>query len=82
MQILVTDGHLPYPFGWETTGYEVRDLAATMEKAKAAGDKILSPPYATDDKRMSAIVQFPGGYMQRYMRVWAVSISSKPPSGD
>ncbi len=63
MQILVTDGHLPYPFGWETTGYEVRDLAATLEKAKAAGVKILSPPYATDDKRMSAIVQFPGGYI-------------------
>jgi len=63
MQVLVTDGHLPYPFGHETTGYEVRDLGATLEKAKAAGVKIVSAPYATDDKRMSAIVEFPGGYI-------------------
>ena len=63
MQVLVTDGHLPYPFGRETTGYEVRDLAATLEKAKGAGVKILSAPNATDDGRMSAIVEFPGGYV-------------------
>jgi predicted enzyme related to lactoylglutathione lyase len=63
MQVSVTDGHLRYPFGREITGYEVHDLAATLEKAKAAGVKILSAPYATDDKRMSAIVEFPGGYV-------------------
>ena len=63
MQVLVTDGHLPYPFGRETTGYEVRDLAATLEKAKGVGVKILSAPNATDDGRMSAIVEFPGGYV-------------------
>src|SRR5277367_2416155 len=63
MQVLVTDGHLPYPFGHETTGYEVHDLPATLEKAKGAGVKILSAPCATDDGRMSAIVEFPGGYM-------------------
>jgi hypothetical protein len=63
MLVLVTDGHLPYPFGRETTGYEVRNLAATVEKAKAAGVKILSAPYVTDDKRMSVIVEFPGGYI-------------------
>jgi predicted enzyme related to lactoylglutathione lyase len=63
MQVLVTDGHLPYPFGREVTGYEVRELVATLEKAKAAGVKILSGPYATDDGRMSAIVEFPGGYI-------------------
>jgi predicted enzyme related to lactoylglutathione lyase len=62
MQVLVTDGHLPYPFGHETTGYGVRDLAATLEKAKAAGVKILSAPYATGD-RNTAIVEFPGGYI-------------------
>jgi len=37
MQVLVTDGHLPYPFGCEITGYQVRDLAATLAKATAAG---------------------------------------------
>src|SRR5271156_900775 len=63
MQVLVTDGHLPYPFGHEITGYEVRDLVATLEKAKAAGVTILSAPYATDDGRMSAFVEFPGGYI-------------------
>jgi predicted enzyme related to lactoylglutathione lyase len=62
MQVLVTDGHLPYPFGREITGYEVRDLGATLEKAKAAGVKILSAPHATDG-RMSAMVEFPGGYV-------------------
>jgi len=62
MQVLVTDGHLPYPFGYEITGYEVRDLDATLAKASAAGAKILSAPYKTSD-RTSAIVEFPGGYI-------------------
>ncbi|HXN27435.1 MAG TPA: hypothetical protein VN902_09955 [Candidatus Acidoferrales bacterium] len=63
MRVMVTDGHLPYPFAREITGYEVREFAATLAKAKAAGVKILSAPYATDDKRMSALVKFPGGYI-------------------
>jgi predicted enzyme related to lactoylglutathione lyase len=62
MQVLVTDGHLPYPFGYETTGYEVHDLAATLKKAQAAGVKVLSSPNASAD-RTSAIIQFPGGYI-------------------
>lgn len=62
LQVLVTDGHLPYPFGWELTGYEVQDLDATLEKAKAAGVKVLSAPYSTGDRK-SAVVQFPGGYI-------------------
>jgi hypothetical protein len=41
MLVLVTDGHLPYPSGHEITGYQVKDLAATLEKAKTAGVKIL-----------------------------------------
>lgn len=62
MQVLVTDGHLPYPFGYEITGYQVKDLAATLEKAKTAGVKILSAPYTAND-RTTAIVEFPGGYI-------------------
>jgi predicted enzyme related to lactoylglutathione lyase len=62
MQVLVTDGHLPYPFGREITGYQVQDLNATLEKAKAAGVKVLFPPYAASD-RTTAVVQFPGGYI-------------------
>ncbi len=62
MQVLVTDGHLPYPFGHEVSGYQVQNLYATLEKAKAAGAKILSAPYTTDN-RTAAIVEFPGGYI-------------------
>lgn len=62
VQVLVTDGRLPYPFGHELTGYQVQDLRATLEKAKAAGAKILSAPYTTSD-RASAVVEFPGGYI-------------------
>jgi predicted enzyme related to lactoylglutathione lyase len=62
MQVMVTDGHLPYPFGHELTGYQVRDLAATLDKAKAAGVKVLFGPYAAKD-RSSAVVEFPGGYI-------------------
>jgi hypothetical protein len=62
MQVLVTDGHLPYPFGHETTGYQVQNLGATLDKAKAGGVKILSAPH-TERDRWSAIVEFPGGYI-------------------
>ncbi|MGK8201517.1 glyoxalase [Burkholderia cepacia] len=62
MTVLVTDGHLPYPYGHETTGYEVPDLAATLEKARAAGVDVLVPPY-TADGRNAALVRFPGGYV-------------------
>ncbi|MEJ0064652.1 MAG: hypothetical protein WDM85_03835 [Caulobacteraceae bacterium] len=60
--VLVTDGHLPWPYGRETTGYEVADLAATLAKATASGAKALVAPYAAD-RRDAAIVQFPGGYI-------------------
>jgi hypothetical protein len=62
LTVLVTDGHLPYPYGWEMTGYEVANLADTLAKAKAAGVEILVAPYTTD-RREAALVQFPGGYI-------------------
>ncbi len=62
LTVLVTDGHLPYPYGRETTGYEVADLADILAKAKAAGTAILVAPY-TDDQRSAALIQFPGGYI-------------------
>jgi predicted enzyme related to lactoylglutathione lyase len=58
----VTDGHLPYPYGREMTGYEVPNLAETIAKAKAAGVDVLIPPYKTDE-RDAAVVRFPGGYI-------------------
>jgi predicted enzyme related to lactoylglutathione lyase len=60
--VFVTDGHLPYPYGREFTGYEVSNLTDTLAKAKAAGAGVLVPPY-TADQRSSAVVQFPGGYI-------------------
>jgi hypothetical protein len=62
MAVLVTDGHLPYPYGRETTGYEVTNLAGTLQKAKAAGVSVLNGPFSADG-RNSAMVQFPGGYI-------------------
>jgi len=62
MQVIVTDGHLPWPYGRETTGYEVADLAATLSKASAAHAKVLVAPFDSDG-RSSAMVEFPGGYI-------------------
>jgi len=59
---LVTDGHLPFPYGREMTGYEVTNLADTLTKATAAGVDVLVPPYKTDE-REAVVVQFPGGYI-------------------
>jgi predicted enzyme related to lactoylglutathione lyase len=59
---LVTDGHLPYPYGRETTGYEVANLTDTLTKAKAAGVEVLVSPYKAGE-RDSVVVRFPGGYI-------------------
>jgi predicted enzyme related to lactoylglutathione lyase len=60
--VLVTDGHLPYPYGREVTGYEVSDLSATVGKAERAGAAVLVKSYMAGD-REAAILQFPGGYI-------------------
>jgi hypothetical protein len=62
LTVLVTDGHLPYPYGREITGYEVAKLSETLSKAKAAGVALLVGPYKGDD-RNAAMMQFPGGYI-------------------
>ena len=62
MTVLVTDGHLPYPYGHELAGYQVADLDATLGKAKAAGADVLAGPYAASG-RQAAMVAFPGGYV-------------------
>ena len=60
--VLVTDGHLPYPYGRELMGYEVPNLTETLNKATAAGVSVLVPQYSAGD-REAAILQFPGGYV-------------------
>jgi predicted enzyme related to lactoylglutathione lyase len=62
MTVFVTDGQLPYPYGRELTGYEVKDLQGTLTKARASGAAVLVEPY-TSDGRAATIVQFPGGYI-------------------
>ena len=62
LQVNVTDGHLPYPFGYEITGYEVKDLNATLAKGKASGVTILSTRVDGAD-RSSVMVEFTGGYI-------------------
>ena len=59
---LVTDGHLRWPYGREVTGYEVSSMAETLAKATAAGAEVLVAP-TTADRRVAAIVRFPGGYI-------------------
>ena len=60
--VVATDGHLPYPYGRELTGYEVTDLGETIGKAKAAGATVLVEPFVADH-RQSAMIKFPGGYV-------------------
>jgi predicted enzyme related to lactoylglutathione lyase len=62
MRVFVTDGKLPFPFGRETTGYAVDDVNATLERAQAAGAKVLYPAYA-DAAGKTAMLEFPGGYI-------------------
>ncbi len=59
---LVTDGHLPFPYGREIAGYEVANLADTLAKAQSAGVSVLVAPYEADH-RNAAVVQFPGGFI-------------------
>jgi predicted enzyme related to lactoylglutathione lyase len=60
--VLVTEGHLPWPFGHEMTGYEVPNIKESLAKAKAAGVTVLVEPFDSD-QRTSTLVQFPGGYI-------------------
>jgi predicted enzyme related to lactoylglutathione lyase len=60
--VIITDGHLPWPYGREYTGYEVANLNDTLAKAKTAGASIIVEPYTADHRR-AAMVKFPGGYI-------------------
>ncbi|WP_109479752.1 glyoxalase [Paraburkholderia sp. C35] len=62
MLVFAPDGKLPYPYGRETTGYQVADLDATLTKAQSVNVKVLVPAASTVEGR-SAMVEFPGGYV-------------------
>src|SRR6266852_2851770 len=67
LTVLVTDGHLLYPYGREMTGYEVASLTDTLAKAKAVGVMTLVGPY-TAGQRTAVIVQFPAAISPRSTR--------------
>lgn len=60
--VLVTDGHLDWPYGIELTGYEVGDLDTTLARARENGATVVVPAHADGDRR-AAMLQFPGGYV-------------------
>jgi predicted enzyme related to lactoylglutathione lyase len=62
LAVFVTDGHLPYPYGRELTGYEVPSLTDTLAKAESLGVRILVPPYSSGG-RTASVVEFPGAYV-------------------
>jgi hypothetical protein len=62
MRIMATDGQLPFPFGYEISGYEVEDLRETLAKAVSHGVTLLVSEIQLTD-RHSAIVKFPGGFV-------------------
>jgi hypothetical protein len=59
--VFATDGQMPYPWGRETTGYEVKDLDATILKAEAVGVYVRVEPINAAGRRTS-FFEFPGGY--------------------
>ena len=59
---MATDGHLPFPYGRETTGYEVASLSDTLAKGRAAKVDVLVEPYSAEG-RQAAMLRFPGGYI-------------------
>jgi predicted enzyme related to lactoylglutathione lyase len=70
MTLMVTDLQTGYPYGRETTGYEVDDLASTLTKAKGVGVKVLTEPVRVDG-RTAVMVEFPGGYFAEIHSVLA-----------
>lgn len=60
--IAVTDGHLPYPYAREFTGYEVTSLSDTLSKARDTGATVLVGPYKIEHGH-AAMVEFPGSYI-------------------
>ncbi len=62
IDVFATDGHLPYPYGRELTGYAVQDLPKVLEQAKTSGAHILVEPFNAEGVQ-SAMVQFPGDYI-------------------
>jgi hypothetical protein len=67
---------VPYPFGFERTGYLVTDLDLAVRAARAAGADVIVAPF-NDPVGRDAIIQWQGGVnMQLY---WHTTSPSYPP---
>jgi hypothetical protein len=67
---------IPYPFGFERTGYLVTDLDLAVRAARAAGADVIVAPF-NDPVGRDAIIQWQGGVnMQLY---WHTTSPSYPP---
>lgn len=64
---------IPFPFGFERTGYLVTDMDKAVAAARASGAEVIVAPFK-DPIGMDAVVQWPGGV--RTQLYW----HSKPPS--
>lgn len=62
MVVIVTNGHLTWPYGRELTGYEVLDIKDALAKAKESGATIVVEPFIADH-RISAMIKFPGDHI-------------------
>jgi hypothetical protein len=62
MRVMATDGQLPYPFGYEISGYGVENLQKTLDAAVTHGVTVEFAPVQLKDRR-TAIVKFPGGFV-------------------
>jgi hypothetical protein len=68
MIVFVSKGFLPFPYGYDTTGYEVDNLDATLARGASLGVAVLVQPFSADHRR-SAIVRFPGGFIAEVHQV-------------
>ena len=80
MAVFVTSGHLAYPYGRETTGYEVTNLQATLANAQAAACTVIVAPF-DDGDRTSSVVEFPGGYVAEIHALKATASSAVSTTG-
>jgi hypothetical protein len=78
MVVIITIGHLTWPYGRELTGYEVSNLKETLEQAETAGATILVEPFI-GEQRLSAMVKFPGGYIAEIHEISSLPAATEKP---
>ncbi len=78
MVVIITNGHVAWPYGRELTGYEVSNLKETLAQAKISGASILVEPFI-GEQRISSMVKFPGGYIAEIHEVSSLPAAMEKP---